>query len=513
MEKKILVADDSSTARNIIASLLRDKGYSVTEAVDGLDAINKAYQIYPDLILLDIFMPKINGHQVCRMLKNDELTKSIPLIMLTSAATKENRFWSLRTGADGFVAKEGKPLDDLAAMVEGMLLKALPKGFSKEQISKTVPADPVEIFSKIAGLLDKELYTATVDKIKLEIILQGITEGLFTIDAAGIITSFNPAMEHMSGIAKEAAMGKKSGELFKDSLCGGDCIFTQIAELKTDIVDRDTLLNKACTKSHTPVLLSVSLIKGDRDKIEGAICVVKDITKMKAVERMKEDFVSMVTHELRNPLGVIREAAKLVADLGPLNQQQHKFRTMLENSASRLLGLVNNLLDISKMESDAIKLHKESVDMCSVAKKSMSQMELIAKNKKIPISFEGPDGGVFVLADANRVEQIYVNLLSNAIKYTPENGAITVQVKDLGDHMESVVSDTGSGIPADSLEKIFDKYQQIYASITHQASGTGLGLAVVKSIVEAHGGAIRVESELEKGSKFVFTIPKNSVPA
>ena len=508
MAKKILVADDSATARNMVASLLREQGYQVIEAEDGLEAIRHAYQSYPDLIVLDIFMPKINGYQVCRMLKNDELTKNIPVVVLTSAASKENRFWSLRTGADRFVTKSDS-LDNFASTVSEMLSKAPPQRFTKEHVAKVVPSDPAEIFEKLAGLLDKELYTATLDKMKYEIILQGIGDGLFSINREGVITEFNAATESISGISRTKALGQNARELFKDTLCKESCLFDEAFSNKTDIIDRErSLAVPGCAGEKRPVMISVSLIKEDEDKIEGAICVIRDISKLKAVEKMKEDFVSMLTHELRSPIAIVIEAIDVIGITGQLSEAQKKYCQMAKDRASRLLGLVNGLLDISKMESDVPVLNIASANIAELASKCISDMNVIANEKGITVLCEGMDQPVMSLVDSTRIEQVFINLLSNAFKFTPEQETVTVRIKDGPEFVECAVIDTGVGMHPDAAKKIFDKYHQIHDTTARQHGGTGLGLAVVKSIITAHKGKVWAESEPGKGARLIFTLPK-----
>ena len=225
---------------------------------------------------------------------------------------------------------------------------------------------------------------------------------------------------------------------------------------------------------------------------------------------MKSDFVSMVTHELRSPVGIIESFAEHMLEETFSEDERKAFLTRIRDNAHRLIGLVNDLLDLSKLELGSVQLSLEEINFGKIAEQCVSGIQMLASKKNVEvkclISKGFPDQ---VTADPNRIEQVLINLLSNAVKFTPEKGQITVSLDMEGSNVQCTVTDTGTGMPKNALEKIFNKFEQIHNTESRQKGGTGLGLAVVKTIIEAHQGKIRCESEIGKGSRFIFTIPKS----
>lgn len=506
---KILIADDSPTIRNILTAILNKEGYATVIASDGIEAIKAAYREQPDLILLDIFMPLMNGYQVCRLLKNDKTVSSIPILILTSAEGKQEKFWSLETGADEFMVKNFDTPQVIIRTVDKFVAGYLKIKQNIISPPAFVPSDPLEILSKVSVLLDKQLYDSTVQRVKLEAILLSLAEGLVNVDAEKVITAFNPAMEEISGLSAKDVLGVKCCKIFSGSLCKGRCHFEDAFLYDKNTADIECEFRPAPNKK-VSALSSISLLKDDEGKLVGAVCVFKDITRIKEIEQMRSDFVSMVTHELKAPLAIIKASANNLLDglTGEISPKQKDCLEIIANTAQRLLGLANDLLDLAKLESGSYELTLGDVDANEIINNCLKDFEALTKQKKIRInSFIGRDVPK-IRADFNKLEQVFINLVSNAVKFTSEGGEIRVGAVDKADCLEFYVSDTGKGIPLDAQERIFNKFQQIYDREARRQGGTGLGLSVVKAIVEAHKGKIRVESAPGKGSKFIFTIPK-----
>ncbi len=232
-------------------------------------------------------------------------------------------------------------------------------------------------------------------------------------------------------------------------------------------------------------------------------------SQLRELDRMKDAFLSMVTHELRTPLTVISGITEMLETgiYGELAADQSEHIRQIALQAHRLRQLVNDLLDLSKMEAGMMRLRREMLDPHSLAAAVVEQLATVAAQAGVllrnQIGFDLPE----VNCDGQRIEQVLTNLISNAIKFTSTGGQVTITAETQRGAVRFNVADTGRGIPGDALPQVFDKFFQVQSSTESGAKGTGLGLAIVKHIIELHGGQVFVESEVGKGSSFSFTLP------
>lgn len=228
--------------------------------------------------------------------------------------------------------------------------------------------------------------------------------------------------------------------------------------------------------------------------------------RLKEMDRRKSDFVANVSHEFKNPLSVIKESLGLVAGglAGSINAEQKKILETGARNIERLIRLVTDLLDLAKIESGKIGMRRERFDIASLTNEILNTYETdISKNRLILKKDIAGDIGP-IWADRDKISQVIINLLNNAIKYTPGGGSVTIKLERAGEEVRFEISDTGPGIAKEDFIKIFDKFERV---TTEKYEGTGLGLPIAKDIVELHKGNIMVESEIGKGSKFIFTLP------
>jgi len=236
--------------------------------------------------------------------------------------------------------------------------------------------------------------------------------------------------------------------------------------------------------------------------------------KLKELDQMKDDFVSSVSHELRSPLTSIKGYVDFIlrGKAGALNDKLVEYLTIVKNNTSRLATFINDILDLAKIEARRFELGREALELPPLIEEMVTFFKPQAEENKIQLQAVVPTSISLVSADPDKIRQVFINLLSNAFKFTPEGGKVIIEARnsDSGDFVEVCVKDTGVGIAKEDLQKVFDKFQQIKPAggKVKKVKGTGLGLAIVKGILEAHGGRIWVESELDKGSNFVFTLPK-----
>lgn len=248
----------------------------------------------------------------------------------------------------------------------------------------------------------------------------------------------------------------------------------------------------------------------ERGKVSGVVAVLHDISREKEISQMKSDFVSHVSHELKTPLASITAYSEMLADGEADDEQTRKeFYTIIQTQAQRLNRLIEDILNVSRIESGLIKVHKEAVSLTILIEQQMQMIRGFAEEKSITVTGQKPIVFDQVYADKDMICQVIVNLLSNAVKYTPAGGRVTIEthVNDAEGLVQVTVTDTGVGIPADEVDHVFDKFYRVQAN-NKQAKGTGLGLNLVKQIVEkVHDGRVFVTSQVGVGSTFGFELP------
>ena len=230
--------------------------------------------------------------------------------------------------------------------------------------------------------------------------------------------------------------------------------------------------------------------------------------RLKELDKLKSDFVSMVSHELKTPLAAMRTSAQVLEVADIATETKREMLDIILRNIDRQTNLVNDLLDLSRIESGRMELKFERVSLDSVIADSIESVKQAASEEGIKLNVELPESLSSVKGDREKLTQVVINLLNNAIKFTPRSGEIRIKARELNGQVEVKVSDTGIGIPPEDLDSVFDKFYQVDSTLTREAGGTGLGLAICKGIIEAHNGHIMAESELGKGSTFVFTLDK-----
>jgi signal transduction histidine kinase/DNA-binding response OmpR family regulator len=258
-----------------------------------------------------------------------------------------------------------------------------------------------------------------------------------------------------------------------------------------------------------PILASGAPLRNELGHVAGAVVAFQDIARLREVDRMKDEFVSIVSHELRTPLTSIRGSVQLVLDeAAAIPNQEH--RTLLQialNNCERLVRIINDILDVSKIESGNLALRKKPIHVSELMRQAIGVVSPPARNAQVAIDVHIPASIRPVMVDPDRIVQALVNLLSNAVKFAPAGSTVTVSVTGSEHTITVVVADQGEGIAPENLNRLFRKFQQVDSSSSRRKGGTGLGLAITKALVEQHGGRITVASELGKGTRFSLTLP------
>jgi PAS domain S-box-containing protein len=345
---------------------------------------------------------------------------------------------------------------------------------------------------------------------KLNAIVQSMGEGLIVVDNADTITFVNRSFAELLGREPVNITGEKTTNVFE----GLDCYPRQN---RAFITAEAGGLKDGCYlitgKGKIPVVKTTSPLRERSGTISGYVETIRDITKERELEQMKADFIAMIIHDLRSPLVSSMCGIKMLQKKLKAKVSENYLNILNTNyeSSERLLGLVNNILDVSKFRSGKMKMQKEDVDVRDVIAVSLNSLSHFAQEKGVALTADFNTHLPIVRGDKEGLTRTMINLIGNAIKFTPEGGKVHVEasLQEDGDirKITIFITDTGKGIPKEELPRIFDPYFQASRKENSAESGTGLGLAVTKKIVEAHGGKIWVESELGKGSTFAFSLP------
>ncbi len=365
-----------------------------------------------------------------------------------------------------------------------------------------------------AKRLGKMLRQQQQESSKNQAILESIADAVIVSDAKGRIALINAAAEHILGTSAAAVVGQDVRNVFavfapqgrSDVLAAIESLATgpaPAAEAGSPTVQTILEIDNRVVSAHlAPVMAN--------DEFLGTVTVFRDITKEVEADRAKSEFVSTVSHELRTPMTSIKGYTDLLyaGAVGQINEEQRRFLNIIKSNADRLTALINDLLDISRMETGRVKLDLKPLPVADVVREVTDSLRGQAEEKGLTLVLDIPPDLPDVRADRNRIIQVLTNLISNAYHYTPEGGRVTVSLCEVeGDTLRVDVADTGIGISAEDQVRIFDRFYRAAHPLVEETGGTGLGLSIVKMFIEMHGGRIWVDSQLGQGSTFTFILP------
>ncbi|MNX27716.1 Non-motile and phage-resistance protein [compost metagenome] len=343
---------------------------------------------------------------------------------------------------------------------------------------------------------------------------------IFMLDANGRIVTWNKGAERIKGYQDAEILGKPYALFFspEDVQAGKPQRLLAQARQFGRVEDLGWRVRKDGTRFWADAVIT-ALIDA-QGNLTGYAKVTRDLTEFEHLERekiealqqadiLKDQFISILSHELRTPINSITGFGSILDDevVGPLTEKQHEYLRKILSGADTLLGLVNDLLDLSRIQAGRFHLSPQPFDFALVAADALSSLQALAEPKHMHLLNEVPQGLPPLVGDAQRIRQVLLNLVNNAIKFTPDEGTIRVRACLDGAVLRCEVQDTGIGIATEDIPKLFKPFSQVDMSSTRPAGGTGLGLMISKSLVEAHGGQIGVESQPGAGSTFWFTLP------
>lgn len=358
---------------------------------------------------------------------------------------------------------------------------------------------------------------------KMEAILKNMSDGLYVLDLNEKIVLFNSSAEKMFGWSQSEVIGKKDSQVFQKVR------FANLSEpdphglplLIHDAWKRGKNINLSYlvlpSKDEAEVIASVSAapIFNEKGEVVHGVITIRNMRHEFEIDRAKTEFVSVASHQLRTPLAAIKWFVELLlaGDAGPTNENQKDFLTQVSESTERMIDLVNSLLNVSRIETGKITIEPEPTNLIELFKKAIREMDQIFKKRKQIFKFTEPKKDLpKINIDPHLITEVLLNLLSNASKYTPDGGSVSLGIDIAGEEVLVRVADSGYGIPAHQRHRIFEKFFRAENIMKHSTEGTGLGLYIVKAIIESSGGRIWFETEEDKGTIFYFALPLAGSP-
>ncbi len=337
---------------------------------------------------------------------------------------------------------------------------------------------------------------------QLEAVLTHMGSGVLLVDDGGCIVMVNPVAEEILGIRQEEVRGRSQVEVVRNY---------SLSQLISEVLGEWRPQRREISLIYPEERIleaTAAPVCGEGRERRGVLVVLYDITEIRRLERVRAEFVANVSHELKTPVTSIKGFAETLLEGALYNHRAaEEFVSIINEEAERLSRLIQDLLELSRIESREVKPQPENLDLTVEIKEIVDRLQPRFRKKGLELSTGLPPEAVYVRADRDHLEQILSNLLDNALKYTPEGGRVTVGLLPGEIEVIVVVEDTGIGIPAEDLPRIFERFYRVDKARSRKLGGTGLGLAIVKHLVNANGGRVWVESEPGRGSRFYFSLP------
>lgn len=482
----ILVVDDEDSIREGSERILTRMGFQVYKASRGSEGLDILGRHPVEIVLLDLKMPGMDGMEVLAHIQ--QLNSEILVIIITGYATIETAIEAMKRGAYDFIPKPFEP-DQLRMVINR----------ARERIRLT------EETEMLAQERQRNLADLGTEKSRIRTIVESLPNGILVTNVQGQVALINPAFQWLMGIEEDVATGEPVESCIQDK---GFCqlvkdISAGNAHTLSETYEFTTIGEKYLQATGRPVL-------GDVGECLGAVVNLVDITAMKVLDRMKSEFVAKVSHELRSPLSTIHEQLALVLK-DMVEKESTRDQYLLSRAKEKtqgLISLIGDLLDLSRIEAGNVCIDFKPIKLDELLKNIVDFMETRANGKNQRLKLVLHDEPIpLIKADPQALESVFGNLIANAINYTPEGGAIEVGISLLPEKIQIDVSDNGFGIEAKDIDNIFKRFYRVKNEKTRFITGTGLGLPIVKGLLDELGGSIQIQSEPSQGSTFTVFLP------
>ncbi|UCF30460.1 MAG: response regulator [bacterium] len=557
----ILIIEDDPISRDILMNIFGAEGYTVSVAEDGSIGLDKMRREKPDLVCLDIVLPRLSGYEVCKAVRKDPEISSTPILMITSLGKKEDIVKGLKSGATDYISKPFTPAEVLARtrvnLEQKFFLDSLKDRTRKFRLA-------YEVLDTTTASLDlKQILYILVEKTAA--VLQAercsilVVEGSWDVDKNGLkgtvlVSHEDPNLQEISiDLSKypEVVKSFRTGDLVVIEDIRTDPLMEEVRDLIEPLGYQSILAAPLTYRGEVMGALLLRSARKGRSFNEEEVAIVRVIAgastnalknaslyqmlesrsmrlekineelvranqELEFLSNIKSEFVSTVSHELRTPLTSIIGFSELLSEeqVGPLTGEQKEYTRQILRKGKDLLALINDILDTGRIEAGKIACRFKLMRLQEALNEALSSTRHITESEPqvdIELGRDLPE----IEADPEKVTQILVNLLGNALKFSPPGSPVSIRAKliegrresDRSDLVQVSIADQGIGIPEDLQQKVFEQFFQVDQGAARNHPGAGLGLYIARSMVELHGGKIWLESIHGKGSTFHFTLP------
>lgn len=496
----ILHIDDNEANRYVVARMLTNAGFAVKEAATGSEGLQAIAQSRPDLVILDVRLPDLSGFEVCRQIKSNPVTASIPVLHLSAHFTESrDKVQGLDCGADAYLAQ---------------------------------PVEAIELIATVKALLRirqaEQLAGASEERFRL--LLENVKDyAILFFDPQARITGWSQGAEYILGYQESEILGQSASCIFtpEDLQQGADKQELEKARTEGRAEDERWHVRKDGSRFWASGI--VTPLVDESGQLRGFGKILRDFTERKRAEdereqllkreqearseaeaanRMKDEFLATLSHELRSPLNAMLGWIRLLNTRKFDEATTKRALETIERNAKSQAQLVEDLLDVSRIIRGKLRLNVRPLELVTVINAALETVRPAADAKEIRLQLVLDPAAGQVAGDSDRLQQVIWNLLSNAIKFTSKGGRVQVRLERVNSHVEIMVTDTGLGINPEFLPYVFERFRQADSSTSRSYSGLGIGLAIVRHLVELHGGTVHAYSQGEgQGATFTVKLP------
>ncbi len=501
---KIVVVDDEKIVTSAFNTLLKVEGFSDAHFFNNpKDALEFLKTNTPDLVISDFLMPEMNGLEFLGEVK--KMYPEVSKILLTGYADKENAIRAINEiGLYRYIEKPWNN-DDLIINIKNGIERSYLLSQLRQKISELeVAKKELEKYShNLEELVEERTYDLKQSNAKLAGIVNYCADGILILDEDGTIKQVNPACETLIGLVNNKIVSSSIDEFMFSKKT---FISKELHNLEeNELFLRDFYIKNPLSNNIVPVEISFARINPD-EEFKLFVGVIRDVTEQKKADRLRDDFIATLTHDLRTPLLAAIQTLKFFLDgaLGELDEKQKLLLSTMQKSNEDLLGLVNALLEVYKYDAEKLVLNKNDFNIYELTKLVYDELKPLADSKNIDFTIDCADENLTIKADRGELRRVICNLCGNAINYTQDNGKVVITIKNEDKDLIFSVSDNGCGIPQEDIPNMFQRFSQ--GTSKKRSVGTGLGLYLSRQIIESHGGKIWLESAVNKGSEFSFIL-------